>query len=63
MHLFTLSTMMYDCNIFLFSVIIVSHLGVSSEYRSISSSQVAHDTPKASECLYPVIHIEQVEPF
>jgi hypothetical protein len=29
----------------------------------MSSSQVAHDAPEASECLYPVIHVEQIEPF
>lgn len=35
----------------------------SCKCRSVLSGQVTHDAPEASECLYPVVDVEQVEPF
>jgi hypothetical protein len=66
-QIFTLSIVICDSLIFL-AFFVHNHLPILRRYFpvnlvSISSSQVAHDAPKASECLYPVIHVEQVKPF
>jgi len=31
--------------------------------KIISSGQITHDTPEAAESLYPVLDVEQIEPF